>query len=77
MFKMFMLLQISNNWLTIEEILKHYFVRSKLAIENTTTYIESVFIFLIMQHVFTCAWIWIGNNGNGWMGDDADLYYDN
>ena len=60
----------------MEETLKLIFVSSKIAIENTTTYMESVFTFLVMLHMFTCAWIWVGFLDNQWMGngDDHEVY---
>ena len=55
-----MLIEISKQWLQIEEVLEEYYVTSKLTIENTTNFVNAVFAFLVLLHVFACAWIWVG-----------------
>lgn len=76
LFKIVMLVEISNQWQLIEDVLKEYFVTSKLTIENTTNFLKAVFAFLAMLHVFACAWIWIGalSGGDQWMEDNIEIY---
>lgn len=76
LFKIVMLVEISNQWQLIEDVLKEYFVTSKLTIENTTNFLKAVFAFLAMLHVFACAWIWIGalSGENQWMEDNIEIY---
>ena len=54
--------------------MKNIFVTSKITIDNTTTYIKSVSIFLVILHIFACSWIWIGFFEDEWMGDDREIF---
>ena len=60
LFKIFMLVEISKQWQLIQDVFNEYYVTSKLTIENMTSFINALFAFLVMLHVFTCAWIWVG-----------------
>jgi len=76
LFKLIILFQIGNQWSFVEDIVKEYFVTSKLTIENTINYFGAVVSFLVMLHVFACTWIWIGALEDQWMEGDDESYYE-
>jgi len=76
LFKLIILFQIGNQWSFVEDIVKEYFVTSKLTIENTINYFGAVVAFLVMLHVFACTWIWIGALEDQWMEGDDESYYE-
>ena len=71
-----MLVEISKQWQLIQDVLKEYYVSSKLTIENTTNFFNAMFAFLVMLHVFACAWIWVGALEDQWMYEETDSFFE-
>jgi len=48
-------------------LLNERFVNKKITVENIMGYIRAAGSFMIMIHIFSCAWIYIGASDGQWM----------
>ena len=60
LFKILMLSRISQSLSYVGDLVKERFVTKKINVENTMGYIRAAGSFMIMIHIFSCAWIFIG-----------------
>ena len=60
LFKFLMLSRIMESLRFIENLLKDQYVESSFAVENAMGYLRAAGEFIIMIHIFSCMWLFVG-----------------
>ena len=61
----------------IEEYLTEIYITRRIVLEVTLQYIRAFFQFVLLIHLFACAWIFVGSEEYEWMQGDVELYHEN
>jgi hypothetical protein len=54
--------------------LKQRYMQDSIMIGNIYSIIRTIFILLMVFHVFACAWIYIGSGPEGWRNTQLNGY---
>jgi hypothetical protein len=69
-FKLFRYIQIQRTFAQMEEIvasMKRRYMQDSIVIGNIYSIIRTIFILLMIFHLFACCWIYIGKSDGGWI----------
>lgn len=79
MFKLFKILMLSRISLQLNyaaDLMKERFGTKKVLVENLMGYIRAAGSFLIMIHIFSCLWIYVGALDGQWMTEEEKEFND-
>lgn len=72
LFKFLMLPRLMQSLNFLEAILKQAFVKDTFVVQLIMSYTKAGAAFILMVHISTCAWLWVGNIPDEWMDHLSD-----
>lgn len=74
LFKFLMLARIMQSLMFVENLLKETYVEHTFTVENFMGYVRAAGEFIVMIHIFSCTWLFVGQLPDQWFDNDELEY---